>query len=919
MAEGRPPLWILVLGTACLSFLIFAAFLHVAGPEPVGWTLQRSGDRRAEAGLVIASVEPGSAAARAGLQSGDLLREPDLRNFMYQEEAGGQYRFEVERKGGGRDTVSIVLNRPSLAYWLSARAAGPIFATLLSALYLLLAGVIVFSRPRDTIARWGALVLAAMAAFILWYGVGRPTGMAAGIRGLPIAAGVLLLIAPAVASLGPSLIVTFLAGFPRSGISSRGLAILFWVGSLPGSPVLAYGVWAPVYSPESVFSLPPWFGPPMMIAVTVYCSAGAGLLARNYVKVKDPNERRRVRVVVLGFIISMAAFVAQFVTVVARGSAAQVGLFPMSTPLHWLFAPFMAAAPACMAYAILRHRMFDIRIMIRQGIQYGAARGVLLSAVPLLAVLLAVDLLLHGDRPLVETLGQRAWLYLFFAAAAFLLHARRNTWLMALDRRFFRERYDAQRVLREVVEEVRASHDFEKAARRVVSQIEATLHPEMAAVLARRPGEAAFDVLACALAPPPAIPADSKIIGLVRLLAKPVEIPQSDTGWVRQQLPREESEFLKRAHLEWLFPISIGAEDTEAILALGRKRSEEPYSREDQDLIMTVASSLALLLERSPVSASHGAGFEECPQCGACYDSGAGRCVNEDAKLTPLPFPRLLAHRYRFEKRLGRGGMGTVYEALDTELERRVAVKLIRPELLASPEASARFKREAKAAAGLSHPNVVTVFDFGVGEDQRAYLVMELLRGRTLRLELQQRGRLTAERAGKIVQGVCAAVAAAHERRVVHRDLKPENIFLTEAAGAEVAKVLDFGLAKPVALNEETVTLADTAPGVLVGTVKYMSPEQLRGGPPDESWDLWALAVLVYEMLTGGYPFPPAAAADWRHAIMAGRILSARTHVREAPENWDVFFSLVLAADVHQRPSSAARFAAAFQELVSQS
>jgi serine/threonine-protein kinase len=196
---------------------------------------------------------------------------------------------------------------------------------------------------------------------------------------------------------------------------------------------------------------------------------------------------------------------------------------------------------------------------------------------------------------------------------------------------------------------------------------------------------------------------------------------------------------------------------------------------------------------------------------------------------------------------------------------------------------------------------------------------MELLRGRTLRLELQQRGRLTAERAGRIVQGVCAAVAAAHERRVVHRDLKPENIFLTEAAGAEVAKVLDFGLAKPVALNEETVTLADTAPGVLVGTVKYMSPEQLRGGPPDESWDLWALAVLVYEMLTGGYPFPPAAAADWRHAIVAGRILPARTHVREAPETWDVFFSLVLAADVHLRPSSAARFAAAFQELVGQS
>jgi hypothetical protein len=509
MSDRGPPWWILVVGVACMSFLGFACYLQIAGPEPAGWALQRSAKGRAEAGFVIAFVELESPAARAGLQRGDLLLARDVWKFAYQEEVGRQYRFEVERRTGGRETVTLVLNRPALAYWLNARAAGPITGAFISALGLLLAAIIVWARPRDIMARWGALVLASVSAFIMWYGLGRPTGLAAGIRGLPVAAGALLLIAPTLASLGPSFLITFMAAFPRSAMSSGRLQILFWVVSLCGTPVLVYGVWEPVYSPEHVFSLPPWFAPSAMIAAMVFCAAGAGLLARNYARLKDPNERRRVRIVVLGFVITIVGIVSEFATVVAQGTADQLYPMAMSAPMHWLFAPFFVAAPAGMAYAILRHRMFDIRIIIRQGIQYAAARGLLLSVVPLLAVALALDLLLHGSRPLVEILGQRGWLYLALAAAAILLHANQKKWLAALDRRFFRERYNAQRVLREVVEEVRASHDFEKAACRVVSQIEATLHPGTAAVLTRQPGDIAYRVLACAPAPPPAIPADS--------------------------------------------------------------------------------------------------------------------------------------------------------------------------------------------------------------------------------------------------------------------------------------------------------------------------------------------------------------------------------------------------------------------------
>jgi len=523
-----------------------------------------------------------------------------------------------------------------------------------------------------------------------------------------------------------------------------------------------------------------------------------------------------------------------------------------------------------------------------------------------------LDMVLHGDQPLVEILAHRGWLYLAFGATAFLLHAKQKTWLQELDRRFFRERYDAQRLLREVVEEVRASRDFERAAHRVVSQIEAGLHPEVAAILVRRPGEAEYRALAASPAPPPPIPAGSKIMGLVRLLGQPVEVPQSESGWIRQQLPHEETEFLRQARLEWLFPVTLAGDGMEVVFALGPKRSEEPYSHEDQDLIKTIAASLALLLERSPAPAATSTGFEECPRCGACCDSGAGQCAHEGAALSPVPFPRLLTKRYRFERRLGRGGMGAVYEAVDTELERRVAVKLIRPELMASADTAARFRREAKAAAGFSHPNVVTVFDFGVGDDQRAFLVMELLRGRTVRQELQAHGRVAPARAVYIVRGVCAAVAAAHERRLLHRDLKPENIFLSQAGGVEVAKVLDFGVAKPIPSSAETITLNDTAPGVLVGTLRYMSPEQLSGGAAAESWDLWALAVVAYEMLTGAYPFSEASR---RQPFQVDSMIPPRVRMPAAPETWDAFFRRALARDATLRPSSALQFAAEFQAL----
>jgi len=268
-----------------------------------------------------------------------------------------------------------------------------------------------------------------------------------------------------------------------------------------------------------------------------------------------------------------------------------------------------------------------------------------------------------------------------------------------------------------------------------------------------------------------------------------------------------------------------------------------------------------------------------------------------------VSIPRVLGGRYTIHRQLGRGGMGTVYEARDGALERRVAVKVIRDDMVGGPGAAARFRREALVAASFAHPNVVTVYDFGITGNARGYLVMERLNGETLREALRRDGRLTQARTLHVMRGVCRAVDAAHRRELVHRDLKPDNIFLTKE---EVPKVLDFGIANSVRLELDSDAL--TATGAIVGTLAYMSPEQVRGGAPNPSWDVWALAVVAYEMLTGGHPFAETNSLDWFAAVAAGTWIRLNVRQPELPSSLDSVFAPAFSLDPAERPSGALVF-----------
>lgn len=218
--------------------------------------------------------------------------------------------------------------------------------------------------------------------------------------------------------------------------------------------------------------------------------------------------------------------------------------------------------------------------------------------------------------------------------------------------------------------------------------------------------------------------------------------------------------------------------------------------------------------------------------------------------------------------------MGEVYLAHDEQLNRNVALKVLLPEFCCDPERTERFRLEAKAASALNHPNIITIYEVGI-EDERLFIATEFVDGATLREKVNS-GELTYLDAVRIAEQVADALAVAHDAHIVHRDIKPDNIMIRKDG---IVKILDFGLAKPifeqsVGAEDETVRLVKTQPGMVMGSVRYMSPEQARGKETDERTDVWSLGVVLYETLTGKNPFEGETISD---------SLAAVIHVEPAP------------------------------------
>jgi len=259
-----------------------------------------------------------------------------------------------------------------------------------------------------------------------------------------------------------------------------------------------------------------------------------------------------------------------------------------------------------------------------------------------------------------------------------------------------------------------------------------------------------------------------------------------------------------------------------------------------------------------------------CPACRVDYGGGEVFCPVDAARLvttsqmgeSPLDpddphIGTVLAGRYVVRSRIGEGGMGLVYEGIHRDIDKRVAIKVLREDLSRRPEVVARFRQEAKSASRIGHENIVDISDFGETTRGASYFVMEYLEGEDLANVLARQGTVDAERACAIVLQCCRALSATHAKGIVHRDIKPENIFLTKRDGIDdFVKIVDFGIAKMSDIETDGAPGRKlTKTGMIFGTPEYMSPEQAAGRELDHRVDVYALGIILYECLAGRVPF----------------------------------------------------------------
>jgi len=287
----------------------------------------------------------------------------------------------------------------------------------------------------------------------------------------------------------------------------------------------------------------------------------------------------------------------------------------------------------------------------------------------------------------------------------------------------------------------------------------------------------------------------------------------------------------------------------------------------------------------------------------------------------PDPFigREILNGQFQILQKIGSGGMGAVYKALQPEMNRMVGVKILHPKLANRKDLVSRFRREARAMSHLTHPNTVKVFMYGELEDGSLYIIMEFLDGKNLNQSVRSEGAFPVERALPILIQVCGALEEAHTQGIIHRDLKPENIFLCQSSGLrDFPKVLDFGLAKVTEREMRPGSVILTQEGMVFGTPEFMSPEQAQGKTLTPAADQYSLAVILYEVLTAKLPFDAKSAMDFLSLHVTGKPipLSQRVANRKFPPLLDRIVDKALSKKTEDRFASMAEFANALQAVL---
>ena len=894
--SGRPRFFwgALALGTALLLCYLGAAiqfWRHGTETKIYGW--YRSSYRGS---WYVTAVFPGGPAdgilrVRDRIVKYDGQNGPDwfVNRLVMLVQPGGAVRLTIER-GGRQFDVAVPLRKGRIPLdWTI-----PMLLTS-SLVCFALAMLVGLSKPGDRTTQFGCLTYLSLAATQLGQALAPGYWMMDGWGMLLF--GLLALSDPLTLAFG----YLFAAHFPKRPKPNP------WWSAVAAVICTAVFIEAVLLLPDRLIStlnahftvatvhlLDPLLRPLMVVPMMVWKSdrfvvfaAILVVLIRNYRAFPDADLRRRIRWLISGVVFALLPSMVLYLGAAARPATG----FGFRTDTLW----FIRAEYACtvflaivsssaIAYGILQHRLLDIHVVVRRSIQYLFTKRVLQAALFLPVFVLAVRAVLNPHLTVRELLFG-SYFYVGLAAVAAAGLAYRRTLLLKVDRLFFREEYNQEQVLRTLIEEIKEHDSISYISRLVSLKLDAALHPRRVLVFCRRESHGDFTLGGSseAIEPELRLASASPVLRTLEDASGPCDFPFSGSDDVTSG----EAEYLEKLGVRLLAPIRSREHRLVGVLMLGEKRSESPYTGADREFLQAIAVQIGVVYENIGLRESarreaqikrnvlaHLDGAEinllkECPRCGACFDRSADACADDGAELAlTLPVDRTIDGVYRLDRRIGTGAMGAVYRAKDLRLGRDVAVKLMVGSLFGNRSAVRRFEREARAAARLSHPNVVAIHDFGAVGADGAYLVMELIEGRTLRAELRARGRLETATVAARFDQLLEGLAAAHARGIVHRDLKPENLIIAPLnGGGELVKILDFGLAKVApGTIEDQASL--TVAGAVVGTIGYMPPEQLLGEEVDDRADTFAVGVLAFECITGRRPFAGLTFQELLHAAL---------------------------------------------------
>ncbi len=603
--------------------------------------------------------------------------------------------------------------------------------------------------------------------------------------------------------------------------------------------------------------------------------------------------------------------------------------------------------PFSTAYAVLRHKVIDVRLVVRKAIQYTLARYILIAGTLLPLTAMIAFLYVQRDQTVAQLItGARSLSLGGLSATALVALRFRRSWLDSLDRRFFREIHNLRQVLDDFAELNRNSRSTRDLALAVAQALNNALHLDRIAVLFPDPFGGAYLTPEGTTTTLPVAALSDVPAAIGALLADSTEPLIYDGERADRRLasvPPDDLNWLGDSGYRLLVPIHTHRGALTGAICLGEKRSDLPFSQEDRKLLLAVAEKCSEILEvrflgpsadpglatAAPTlipgeSATSGSLQEtrratassaqmalECTSCGRIAASRTKDCAHCNSRLKKLEIPRVVNGKFELLERIGRGGMGVVYRASDLMLGRDVALKTL-PKL--SRRLSSRLRQEARAIARVKHPNLATIH--GAETWRRIpILVLEYLPGGTLSDRIA-RGPLAPDEAARILTKIADALVAIHATGLLHRDVKPSNVGFLDGE----PQLMDFGVAKlmfesgpfvgsePPPASPPPISRRQRrgqATRSVAGTPLYMSPEALSGRRPDFDFDTWSTCVTFFEALTGEHPFLAEDRAATRHRILSVLARRLDEFDRDYAAELHRFFERAFSRRRDQRPTTA--------------